>query len=117
MAKSDKELARMEDAGYWDADRDENHAPAKKGRAILSVAFSREDFDRVAEVAEEAHMRVSEFVRGAALEKAARDFSTGRVASYSYNIACVVYASPIEVTGTSIPSIFKPELKEKAITA
>ena len=44
--------------------------PARKARAIVSVAFPGADFDYVSEAARNARMKISHFIRAAALEKA-----------------------------------------------
>jgi hypothetical protein len=70
---SDEALERPEN---WDFAKAERHPPAKGGRAIVSVAFSRDDLRRVAECAAKLGMRTSEFIRQAALEKASRQQSS-----------------------------------------
>jgi len=64
---SDKEKKEPQDSKTWDWDRAETHAGRKKPRAVVSVAFNRDDFETVALYAERTHMKVSEFIRSAAL--------------------------------------------------
>ena len=42
----------------------------QKPRAVVSVAFARDDFEQVASAARQSDMKTSEFIRGAALAKA-----------------------------------------------
>jgi uncharacterized protein (DUF1778 family) len=58
----------LQSEGNWDYDRAERR-PGRKPRAVVSVAFSREDFERVASAAEQSGMKVSEFIREAALSR------------------------------------------------
>ena len=64
---ADKDEKRLQDKQTWDWDRAEARPARKKARAVVSVAFNREDFETVALYAEHAHMKVSEFIRSAAL--------------------------------------------------
>ena len=61
------ELRELQDPASWDFDRAEARPPAKRPRAVVSVAFSREDYDRVTELARRSNMRTSEYIRAAAL--------------------------------------------------
>lgn len=60
----------LENAENWDFEKAEKREPAKRARVVVSVPFSREDFERVATKAEELGKRTSEFIREAALDKA-----------------------------------------------
>ena len=62
-----KESEELQDPESW-SDESEVRAPVKPQRAVVSVAFSREDFERVVEQAQRAGMKTSEFIRHAALE-------------------------------------------------
>ena len=65
---SDEELR---DESTWDFENAEQlPPPARKARAIVSVAFPGADFDYVSEAARNARMKISHFIRTAALEKA-----------------------------------------------
>lgn len=57
----------LQNADNWDLEHAEKRPPVKKARAVVSVAFSADDFDRVAEVAERIGMKTSEFIREATL--------------------------------------------------
>lgn len=54
----------LENADNWDLENAEKAAPAaRKARAVVSVAFPGEDFESVAEMAEQLGMKTSEFIR------------------------------------------------------
>jgi hypothetical protein len=63
----DRDSKELHDPESWDWEHAQSRAGRKKPRAVVSVAFSRSDFERVAVYAERAGMRVSEFIRSAAL--------------------------------------------------
>jgi hypothetical protein len=65
-----RDLKGLEASDSWNLEMGQRRPPAQAARAIVSVAFSREAFERVAESAERAGRKVSEFIREAALEKA-----------------------------------------------
>ncbi len=54
----------------WDFSSAEERTPVKQSRSIVSVAFAQEDFELVAGRAEQMHMKLSAFIREAAIEKA-----------------------------------------------
>ena len=62
----------LQDEATWDFERAERvpPVPASKRRAVVSVAFKIDDFTMIAEYARRAGMKLSEFIRGAALEAA-----------------------------------------------
>ncbi len=53
----------------WDIENAERRPGVKNPRAIVSVAFARQEFESVKECAEQQGKRVSQFIREAALEK------------------------------------------------
>ena len=69
---ADQDVNSLEHEDNWDFTRAERRSGNRRVRTILSVAFSREDFDRVSACAEQSNEKVSEFVRTAALERAQR---------------------------------------------
>ncbi|HET7035438.1 MAG TPA: hypothetical protein VFI42_07135 [Thermomicrobiaceae bacterium] len=69
---SDKQLRELENPETWE-EKGEVHPAVKNPRAVVSVAFSRDDFGRVAEAARERGMKLSAFIREAAVERAERD--------------------------------------------
>jgi hypothetical protein len=62
--------ASLQDPGTWDFASAHRHPPAKRGRAVVSVAFPREDFELVAGQAERERKKLSEFIREAAVARA-----------------------------------------------
>lgn len=70
MAKRTREeLEELQNPEAWE-DMDEPAQPAtKSARAVVSVAFARDDFETVVAAAKQHGMKTSEFIRQAALEK------------------------------------------------
>jgi hypothetical protein len=66
---SKKELEELQSAESWEETGETVGPSPKSARAIVSVAFSREDFETVAEYARQHGMKTSEFIRRAALDK------------------------------------------------
>lgn len=67
MTEEEKELR---DPETWDFDQAVVSTGTQKARAVVSVAFARDDFEQVASAARQSDMKTSEFIRGAALAKA-----------------------------------------------
>lgn len=65
-----QEMHELQNSANWDTEHPEVRHPEKPGRAVVSVAFARDDFDRVAKRARERGMKTSEFIRSAALDHA-----------------------------------------------
>lgn len=63
-----EELAELQNPDNWE-DAGTVRPAVKSPRAVVSVAFSREDFEAVAAYAERHGMKLSEFIRRAALER------------------------------------------------
>ncbi|MDQ2652318.1 MAG: hypothetical protein M3Z20_04655 [Chloroflexota bacterium] len=80
---SKEELEELQDAGSWEEDGAIAQPRGKAPRAIVSVAFPREDFERVTAQAKLAGMKTSEFIRQAALEKASPQLRESRVLAVS----------------------------------
>ncbi len=66
----DQDLESLEREDTWDFATAERRPGSKVSRAVVSVAFSREDFELVGERAEQLGLKVSEFVRSAAIDAA-----------------------------------------------
>jgi hypothetical protein len=64
---NDKERKELQSPESWAWERAESRPPRKRPRAVVSVAFNRDDFETVAAFAERAGMKVSEFIRSAAI--------------------------------------------------
>ena len=80
----------------WDFERAERRSSTRRPRAVVSVAFSADDFDHVATVAEALNMRVSEFIRTAALASAGRHFVIQLGTDLAVSQARWSYVSPDE---------------------
>ena len=66
----DDELRELQDPDNWDWDSAEVMPPVPNAGAAVLVTFAGEDFDRVAREAKAAGMKLTGFIREAALEKA-----------------------------------------------
>ena len=62
--------SELEGQEVWDFERPEVREPIKAPRVVASVAFRRDDFERVFLYAQRIGKRTSEFIREAAIEKA-----------------------------------------------
>jgi len=79
----DTELDELQRPETWENGDGELRAPVKAPRAIVSVAFSRDDFQHVAKYAKQHGMKTSEFIRRAALERVAAQRGQAVVLSVS----------------------------------
>ena len=66
----DKELEELMNPDSWDDSKLEILEPARRPRAVVSVAFQRDDFELVARQARRSGMTTSGFIREAALNVA-----------------------------------------------
>ena len=66
----------------YDLDNAEVGRGVKSPRAVVSVSFPREDIEAVGDAAEKAGMKISEFIRTAAMEKAS-GFQPGTSVAWS----------------------------------
>lgn len=66
------ELAELQEPASWDYENAEPFPGTELPRAAVVVQFSGEDFSRLAKQAERAGMKVSEFIRVAALDRLAQ---------------------------------------------
>ena len=64
---TDRQLKELEKEDNWDYEHAQRRPGHKKGRAVVSVAFSRGDFEEVASQAERAGKPVSTFIRDVVL--------------------------------------------------
>lgn len=62
-------LEAIQDREEWGDDDGEVREPVRNRRAVVSVAFSREDFEQVSAHAAKQGMKTSEFIREAALQQ------------------------------------------------
>ena len=103
----EEELYDLEDSKTWEDEPFAVQQPSKPSRAVVSVAFSRDDFARVAQFARVNGMKTSEFIRTAALERLAGKALGTSVAEVTIsNGGFRVY----DFTETSRSLNFKPDL-------
>ncbi|MBI4493224.1 MAG: hypothetical protein HY690_10585 [Chloroflexi bacterium] len=90
----------------------------KNARVVVSVAFSRRDFERVAECAEKMGMRTSEFVREAALDRALCQSLVVRLSSFSGSPGSAFFTNkPVPHTRAWGATAPLKEAEERALTA
>jgi len=66
----EKELKELEDPATWDSEHGEERPGVRDPRAVVSVAFSAREFQEVAAHARKSGLKLSEFIRDAALAQA-----------------------------------------------
>jgi hypothetical protein len=87
--KRESELERLD---TWDVDKAEVKQPVKPSRVVFSVAFHRDDFERVSKHASLLGKKTSQFIREAAIRETLPKsdptllFSHGLSASFLTNI-------------------------------
>lgn len=107
----EKEPRGLQSADSWDFDRAGKSGAPKSARAIVSVAFPREDFDRVAECAEGLRMRISEFIREAAVDRAESHRRLAELSSFSSSTSRAVFSDKVfPTTRTATRIDLSPEL-------
>ena len=80
--RDEEKLAELQDPANWDYEHAEPFPGTELPHAVVAVRLSGEDFVRVAKQAERAGLKVTEFIRDAALDRAAQE-SLGEPASSS----------------------------------
>jgi hypothetical protein len=103
---ADKEKKELQNPKTWDWDRAEAHPGHKKPRAVVSVAFNRDDFETVAFYAERAHMKLSEFIRSAAIGCAEGKNLLVFVTGGSPDAPSTTYSPPSPFTRADSPLVF-----------
>ncbi len=93
----------------WDFERAKIKKPVKAPRVVVSVAFSREDFESVAGYAGRMGKKISEFIREAALEKATKRESVTSL--YGFGSAGSLWAEKDLPSATQLqtPAVVKEE--------
>lgn len=87
----------LQDPANWEGAEDVEPAP-RKARAVVSVGFAAEDLARIAEVAELLNMKLSEFIRTAALEKVKGSVATAPAISLSQTSALALLLDQLAPT-------------------
>ena len=62
-----QELRELQDPDTWDWEKGELHPPRPARSAVVAVRFTGDEFDRVATAAEQAGVRLTDWIRQAAL--------------------------------------------------
>jgi hypothetical protein len=111
---SDEEILReLQDPETWDTAAGEILPPVKSARAVVSVAFPRDDFARVSEYAQRQGMKTSEFIRAAALDRVARAERERTVVVRISEARQVVQRDD----STAAPSAWRPRLTDERAVA
>jgi hypothetical protein len=72
-SKKEKDVANLESESEWDYDSAQRVAPVRKARAVVSVAFGRDDLEIVAADAQRLGLKLSAYIRTASIDKASRN--------------------------------------------
>ena len=64
-----KKNSGLERLDNWDVDKAEVKAPVKPSRLVISVAFQRDDFERISKHAAFLGKKTSQFIRDTVIEK------------------------------------------------
>jgi hypothetical protein len=112
---NDKKVQALENAEEWDLERATKHAAVKGRRAVVSVAFPREEFELVDECAERSGEKLSEFIRKAALSRASTHSAMAAPPLISGSSGMII-ASPwlASATRTETP-VSQETLPDKAV--
>ena len=97
MSEEEKELQNSE---TWDFGQAVVSPGTRKPRAVVSVAFSRDDLEQVATAARQSDMKISEFIRSAALSTAKEVTQVTSLGWAGISLAGTITEAP-SVSGTS----------------
>ena len=107
MAKLTKDELEELQGPETSEDTDEPVQPATRtARAVVSVAFARDDFETVVAAAKQHGMKTSEFIRRAAMEKTSLKSQQAQVLVVSGSIQTghtVVSGPRVKTTVTTVP--------------
>lgn len=101
---NDENMQALQDTQEWEFESAELHQPVRgtRARAVVSVAFSSEDFSMVVDAAQREGLKMSQFIREAALERVRGRPVITEVGSYSGTPGVSLYRSvPTSVSRTS----------------
>ena len=96
---TDKRLKELEKEENWDYEHAQRRPGHKKARAVVSVAFPRDDFDEVASQAERAGKPVSTFIRDVVLR---REVTHTQVAAFSSGLLGSIILTADQETLTTL---------------
>ncbi len=91
----ERDQQELQNPDNWDFERAHRTSGMRAARAVVSVAFSREDFERVAGCAEQLGMRTSEFIREAALNRADCHRRLAVLSSFSSSTSQAIFSDRI----------------------
>jgi len=111
--KNDADLERLD---TWDIDKAEVKQPVKPSRMVFSVAFKRDDFDRISKHASLLGKKASQFIRDAAIEKALQQSEPVLFSNVSFSLDASWFADPQPDTIRPISLFWDPQKKPVAIT-
>ena len=111
---ADDQEPDLQEESNWDFEQAETRPPTRSNRVVVSVAFTRPDFEQVAEYAESVNMKTSEFIRTAALEKAGNQAEASNISCSVSNARFIISGSSIGIATHVRASVFQ---SEPAITA
>ena len=109
----DKELD-LRDESSWDYEKAETKPATRSNRVVVSVAFTRQDFEKVADHAGSVNMKTSEFIRTAALDKVGKPAEASGFACSVSNAGFIISGSQI---GTSTQVRSSATRDEPLVTA
>lgn len=112
----DREFEELQEPGNWDFQRAEKRPGVRKPRAVVSVAFSREDFERVSQYAENVGTKTSEFIREAALARVASQGARGTIVLASGGFQSIIYAQELPAVTTVSGGITFLEQNQDLVT-
>lgn len=116
MLMDSEELKDLQDPESWDFENPIEVPANKKSRAVVSVAFGRDDFERVVTTARREGKRTSEFIRDAALAMARAPGARAIFFAASGGLGSVVYAGEAaSATRSTIVVSSEEILKEEQI--
>ena len=69
---TEEELAELEDPANWDWESAEHHPGNPDHESYVTLRFAKEEFRQLAKAARLAQVPLTEFIRGAALARAAK---------------------------------------------
>jgi hypothetical protein len=106
----DKELKELQDPTLWEHSENDKRDPVKSSRAVVSVAFSRNDFELVSSAAKQRGMKTSEFIRAATLENARAHSKRAVIVSVSGSLEVRTPYPVTQLRGARVQFEFEPKL-------
>jgi len=89
--KHDADLERLD---TWDVDKAEVKQPVKPSRMVFSVAFKRDDFERISKRASLLGKKTSQFIRDAAIQKTLQQSEPVLFSNVSFSLDASWFADP-----------------------